>query len=171
MKFIPKMFCLFATLICGGQIGAAESQKTFISAARFVEQVALSDMFETKSSELAAIKGDTPTREFAGQMNAEHQKTSSQLQVIVRGRQADLPLPPRLNARRQTQIDRLAALDGIAFTNQYRKDQIQAHREAISLFQSFSMNGSDDRLRRWATETLPKLKEHLKHAETFSTPF
>jgi len=170
MNKTHSAICLMSILGCTAQAVAAEPSAAPMSPAHFVQQAALSDMFETKSSELAAIKADAPTRTFAGQMNADHQKTTSQLQVIVKGRQADLPLPARLDARRQTRVDRLSALDGAALTKQYQIDQVDAHRQAIALFESFSINGSDDRLRQWATETLPKLKEHLGHAEALPRP-
>ena len=160
---VVSLVLAFAT-----QSQAAELAKAPLTPAEFVQQAALSDVFEAKSSELAAIKADTPTFSFAAQINADPQKISSQLRVIVKGRQNDLPLPPRLDARRQAQVDRLSELDGEAFTRQYQLDQLKAHRAAVSLFQSFSISGSDDRLRQWATQTLPMLEEHLKHAETLS---
>jgi putative membrane protein len=76
---------------------AADRVPKVVSPAEFVTRAALFDMFETQSSELAAVKADKPTRAFAAMMNADHQKTSSQLGVIVKGHAKDLPLPPRLN--------------------------------------------------------------------------
>jgi putative membrane protein len=168
----PSLYaiCFLSMLGSTAQAGSPAHSKMPISPAQFVREAALSDMFETKSSELAAIKADTPTRSFAAQMNADHQKTSSELLVIVKGRQADLPLPQRLDARRQAEFDQLSALDGATFTKQYQMEQLKAHREAITLFRSFSAVGSDPRLRQWATETLPKLEEHLRHAKALAKP-
>ena len=55
------------------QSQAAELAKAPLTPAEFVQQTALSDMLETKSSELAAIKADASTRSFAAQINADRQ--------------------------------------------------------------------------------------------------
>lgn len=149
---------------------AAAQRPAAVTPAVFVTRAALSDMFETQSSELAAIKADVPTRAFAAQMNADHQKTASELGVIVKGRAADLPLPPRLDSRHQQRLDQLTALKGPAFTKRYQAEQIQAHRDAIALFETFASSGGEERLRQWAAQTLPKLQEHLEHAKALVTP-
>ena len=148
--------------------GGADAADKAVSPADFVRRAALSDMFETKTSELAAIKGDGPARAFAAQMNAAHQKTSSELGVIVKGHASDLPLPPRLDPADQRRVDRLEELDGAAFVQQYRSDQLAAHRKAIALFEGFVADGRDARLKEWAAKTLPKLKQHLSLAETLA---
>ena len=147
---------------------AADRGPKVVSPAAFVTRAALSDMFETQSSELAAVKADKRTRAFAAMMNADHQKTSSQLRGIVKGHAEDLPLPPRLDPAHQKLIDRLKGLDGDAFTKQYQADQLQAHVQAIALFEAFATNGVDAQLRQWAAQTLPKLKEHLKEAKALA---
>jgi putative membrane protein len=149
---------------------AAAQRPTAVTPAVFVTRAAVSDMFETQSSELAAIKADAPTRAFAAQMNAAHQKTASELGVIVKGRAADLPLPPRLDPPHQQRLDQLMVLKGPAFTTRYHAEQVQAHGEAIALFETFAASGGDERLRQWAAHTLPTLKEHLEHAKALAMP-
>lgn len=140
---------------------AADPKPAQLSNAEFVRRAALSDMFETKASELAAIKGDGSTRDFAAKMNEAHQKTSSELGVLVKGRAADLPLPDRLDAPKQKLVDRLAELGGETFHAEFATSQVRAHEDAIQLFRSFGMSGPAGPLRDWAQKTLPKLEEHL----------
>ncbi len=141
-----------------------------ISPADFVRRAALSDMYETQSSELAAVKGDAPARDLAAMLNADHQKTSSQLGVIVKGHAQDLPLPPRLDPAHQKLIDELKNLEGAAFSKQFLQQQRQVHQEAVTLFESYQATGTNAELRQWAVQTVPKLKEHLKHVESLITP-
>ena len=56
------------------------------SAQDFVNKVAISDMFEIQSSQLALSKqADADTKPFAEKMVQDHQKTSSELKGVVEG--------------------------------------------------------------------------------------
>lgn len=168
--------CLtFSLLSILGVSPAATAQEaahdaSVISPAEFVRRAALSDMYETQSSELAAVKGDAPTRALAAMLNADHQKTSSQLSVIVKGHAQDLPLPPRLDPAHQKLIDELKNLEGPAFSKRFLQQQRQVHQEAVLLFESYQATGTSAELRQWAAQTLPKLKEHLTHVESLIAP-
>ena len=55
------------------------------SAQDFVNKVAISDMFEIQSSQLALAKqADADTKPFAEKMVQDYQKTSSELKAVVR---------------------------------------------------------------------------------------
>lgn len=136
------------------------------STADFVREAAMSDMFETRSSELAAIRGDEPTRAFAAKMNEYHQRSSSELARIVKPHVTSLPLPSVLDNAHQAMVDKLRTLDGPAFTKQYRDDQIGALKAAVSLFERYGEGGSDGALKAFARKMLPVLREHLRMAET-----
>src|SRR3954466_12112013 len=49
----------------------------------FVQQVAISDMFEIQSNKLAQEKGNAAEKEFAAQMVTDHTKTSNELAQMV----------------------------------------------------------------------------------------
>ena len=48
--------------------------------------------------------------------------------------------------------------------------QIQHHEEAIALFKSEAARGTDREFRRFAAETLPALRRHLKALRALQTP-
>jgi putative membrane protein len=41
---------------------------------------------------------------------------------------------------------------------------VKDHEEAVRLFDLESRGGQDEALRKWAGQTLPTLKAHLRHA-------
>jgi predicted outer membrane protein len=45
-----------------------------------------------------------------------------------------------------------------------RPHMVQAHKDAVTLFQNEAKNGKDGEARAWAEKTLPTLQEHLKMA-------
>lgn len=153
------------TAMAGALIVAAAPMPMAPTTADFVKKAAISDMFEIQSSELAAIRADGPTRKFAAQMIEDHQKTSSELERLVKPHFEATPLPSQLDPEHKAKLDRLKQLDGTAFTAQYRSDQVGAHTAAVVLFDSYAQAGADEPLKAWASTTLPKLKAHLAMAQ------
>ena len=69
----------------------------------FVNKVAISDMFEIQSSQLALAKqADADTKPFAEKMVQDHQKTSSELKALVEGGKVKAKLPTALDSQHQT---------------------------------------------------------------------
>jgi putative membrane protein len=134
----------------------------------FVREVAVSDMFEIQSSELAAQKGDAATKSFATQMIADHQKTSGELKSFVSANANAGALPTALDSSHQKMLDRLKGLDGTAFNRRYHSDQVSAHKDAVSLFERYGKGGDDNTLKGWANTTLPALRSHLQMAQALN---
>jgi putative membrane protein len=136
------------------------------SAQDFVNKVAISDMFEIQSSQLALSKqADADTKPFAEKMVQDHQKTSSELKGLVEGSMVKLTLPTSLDSEHQNMLNELNAKSGKDFGQTYDQIQVKAHREAVALFEAYSKSGEDSELKTWAGKTLPHLKEHLSMAE------
>ena len=113
----------------------------------FVNQVAISDMFEIQSSQLALSKqADADTKPFAEKMVQDHQKTSNELKALVDG-------------------GKVKAKNGKDFDQSYDQVQLKAHRDAVALFEAYAKGGDNGELKGWAGQTLPHLKEHLSMAE------
>ena len=130
----------------------------------FVNKVAISDMFEIQSSQLALSKqADADTNPFAEKMVQDHQKTSNELKALVDGGKAKLPTA--LDAEHQKLLDDLKAKNGKDFDQSYDQVQLKAHRDAVALFEAYAKGGDDAELKGWAGQTLPHLKEHLSMAE------
>jgi putative membrane protein len=138
-----------------------------VSTREFVQQVAMSDMYEIQSSQLAAERGDAATKTFANQMIADHQKTSSELKSMAQsGGSAGMPAPPAaLDQKHQKMVDKLKGLSGTQLSKQYQADQVAAHKEAVALFDRYARSGDNAELKAWAAKTLPTLQQHLQMAQ------
>ena len=96
----------------------------------FVNKVAISDMFEIQSSQLALAKqADADTKPFAEKMVQDHQKTSSELKVMVDGGKVKATLPTALDSEHQKMLDELKSKSGKEFDRSY--DQISSRRTAM----------------------------------------
>ena len=138
---------------------AAQAQ----SAQDFVNKVAISDMFEIQSSQLALSKQpDNDTKPFAQRMVTDHQKTSKELKSLVDGGKVKAALPSALDAEHQKMLDDLKAKSGKDFDQSYDQIQVKAHQDAVALFEAYAKEGDNADLKKWAAATLPHLKQHLK---------
>ena len=91
-----KLALLAACLLWATQAPA----QTRVSTQDFVTKVAISDMMEIQSSELAlARQPDTDTKPFAERMVKDHQQTSRELKALVDGGKVKASLPSALDAR------------------------------------------------------------------------
>jgi putative membrane protein len=131
-----------------------------------VNKVAISDMFEIQSSQLALSKqADADTKPFAEKMVQDHQKTSSELKAVVGGSMLKLTLPTAMDSEHKKMLDDLKAKSGKEFDQSYDQIQVKAHRDAVALFEAYGKGGDNAELKSWASKTLPHLKEHLSMAE------
>lgn len=129
----------------------------------FVKEVAMSDMFEIQSSELAQQKAATEdAKKFAAQMITDHTKTSNELKSLAPNPAA---IPVQLDSSMQSKLDKLKKLQGDTFTKEYNSMQVSAHKSAVSLFERYANGGENAKLKEWASHTLPTLKHHLEMAK------
>jgi len=154
--------CLISAVSVSGQTRAPSTEE-------FVKKVAISDMMEIQSSQLALSRQpDADTKPFAEQMVKDHEGTSRELKSLVNSGKVKGPLPTSLDADHQKKLDELKSKSGKEFDRAYDQMQLQAHEEAVALFEQYSQAGDNPDLKTWAAKTLPHLKEHLAMAKKLS---
>src|SRR5208283_3913136 len=126
----------------------------------FVNEAASADRFEIESAQLAQSKGDASDKTFAQHIINDHQKSYSELKSI------DSNAPDALSSSDRKMLDELGRLSGSDFSKQFRRDQINAHKEAISLFRRYAEKGDNNQLKGFAAKTLPDLERHLQMADS-----
>ena len=131
--------------------------------ADFVQEAAVSDMFEIQSSQLAVDKLKGPEGDFAKMMINDHTKTSSELKALAT--EANVTVPGTMDASHQSMLDKLKDLNGDDFRKMYFSDQVSGHKDAVSLFQRYGNGGENAKIKDWAMTTLPALQHHLGMAQ------
>jgi putative membrane protein len=129
----------------------------------FVQEAAISDMFEIQSSKIALEKLSGPEKDFANHMITDHTKTTTEL--VGAAKNANVPIPAALDSSHQSMMDKLNSLNGDDFRKQYFSDQVSAHKDAVSLFERYGKGGENSNLKDWASTTLPTLQHHLDMAQ------
>ncbi len=131
----------------------------------FVKEAAMSDMFEIQSSQLAVEKGNAQAKSFAQHMITDHQKTTTELQGLIKTGVVKATPPTALDSSHQSKLDKLKKETGQDFTSTYDEDQVSAHKDAVSLFERYAKGGDNPQLKDWAGKTLPTLQQHLQMAQ------
>jgi putative membrane protein len=155
-----------ATGASPAQPGAMQTQA--MPGDQFAKTVATSDMFEIESSKLAEQKArDAKIKSYARLMVKDHSKTSAQLKQTLAKAKMNVELPAQLDAKHAQKLKDLQGASGDGFDQMYQQAQVEAHQEAVNLFQTYAANGDNKDLKRFASKTLPHLKAHLSKAESW----
>jgi putative membrane protein len=158
-------------LLAGPAFGQSVGEKTGVNSALgvtpktadFVNEAVTSDMFEIQSSKLAAERTQGDVQTFAQQMVSDHTKTTSELKGLAPT--AKVQIPDRMTSSQQSMLEKLKGLKGKDFAKQYMDDQVSAHKDAVSLFERYGKAGDNEKLKNWASQTLPTLQHHLDMAQ------
>lgn len=131
-------------------------------AEKFVETAAVAGMFEVESSKIAEEKAKSEdVKSFAAKMVEDHTKANEKLKEAA----GSMTVPAKLDSAHQAKIDQLKNAEAGEFDALYVEMQVSAHQQAVDLFGSYSQGGDDPKLKSFATETLPTLKQHYEHIE------
>jgi putative membrane protein len=132
----------------------------------FVKTVAISDMFEIQSGQLANQKAQNDdVKSFGQEMVDDHTKTSEELKELVKDEEIKVELPGKLDNEHQAKLDKLNGLSGAQFDKIYMQMQVDAHEKAVALFEAYAAAGENDELKDWAEDTVSDLRDHLKEAK------
>lgn len=154
---------------CLSVVGAAlaappvQAQAIVAGAAKsdFIRLASSGDMYEIESSKLALAKADNAAiKKIAQMLISDHTALSKKLMSL-----AGAKVPPALGKKHADMLEKLKAANGAEFTKLYIAQQIQAHKEAIDLFERYAKAGDDVQLKSFATETLPRLRSHLQEVQ------
>src|SRR3954447_23136927 len=145
MKKSLVAFAAAALLCSSAALAQSVGEKTGVnstlgitpSTADFVKEAAISDMMEIESSKIAQQKGNAEEKKFAGQMIADHTKTSSELQSLVSSGEVKAEIPAALDSSSQSKLDKLRNAKPEDFAGQYDPMQVSAHKDAVSLFERY----------------------------------
>ena len=163
-----------AVLICApAAMAQSVGEKTGVNSALgispttqdFVTEAANSDMLEIAAAKLAQERGNADEKKFAERMITDHTKTSQDLAGMVKSGDVKATVPTALDSSSQSKLDELRDAKPSDFSSTYASMQVNAHKDAVSLFERYSKSGDNPKLKDWTGTTLPTLRQHLEMAE------
>ncbi|MFL6448834.1 MAG: DUF4142 domain-containing protein [Bryobacteraceae bacterium] len=131
----------------------------------FAIKAAQGGLAEVKLGRLAAEKGASPdVKAFGQQMVDDHGKANEQLKAVAESE--GMTLPTDVNAKQQAMYDRLSQLSGAQFDSAYIKGMLMDHQEDIKDFKKEAQSGADEKIKSFASQTLPVIEGHLDKLKT-----
>lgn len=135
-----------------------------ISSEDFVHKASIANMFEIQSSQLALKKSeDENVKNFAKHMVEDHTQTGEKMKEALQS--SKLRPEGSFDSKHAQLLNTLNKASGKDFDRKYVSIQTDAHKEAVSLFDSYATDGKDSVLKNFAAQTLPTLQGHLKEVK------
>ena len=129
----------------------------------FAEKAAMGSQMEIEAGKIALKKSsDEKVKAFAQQLISDHTKASEDLKAAAS--QEGITVPASIDPKHQGMLDKLNGLSGAQFDAAFKAQMIEDHRKDIAMFEKQSASG-ESAVDKFASSTLPTLKQHLKMAE------
>ena len=142
-----------------------------IEGSSFARKMAISDLFEIESSNLALDRSNNnEVKAFARTIAQNHAQSTAKLKDAYMKSAISDPLPNKLDQEHAQEMARLRGLPDAEFDYAYMLAQVEDHQQAINLLQTYSLKGDNPLLRMFATEALPTVQMHLGDAQRLATP-
>ncbi len=132
--------------------------------AKFLMEAAEMQLEEISLGKLAQQKGNTPhVKELGKMMHEAHTKTLAELKALALSK--SVSIPTSITEDSKDAYEKLEVKTGNDFGKAYSEMMVEHHEDVIDLFEKASTDSEDAGIRSWASEKLPDLRVHLKHAE------
>jgi len=131
---------------------------------KFVECAATMDQFEIQAAKLAERNAqDDKIKQFARQITQDHQQSSQALQRAAQ--QAGIEVSQQLKPAQQAMLQDLQQMQGEDFDRAWLYGNVAGHTVAVLKYRDAAKECQNEQLKQFAQQTLPKLQQHLQHAQ------
>jgi len=93
---------------------------------------------------------------------------SAEINSLVTSGKVKATLPTDMTDAQKKMLDDLQAMKSDEFMEKYHSEQVDAHKDAVDLFERYGKEGEQPDLKAWAESTLPTLKHHLDMAKALN---
>jgi putative membrane protein len=126
----------------------------------FLAKATEGGMKEVEWGRLASQKAsNAEVKAFATRMIEDHGKSNTELARIA-GADAPKPMADKL-----APPAKLTTATGAEFDRAYMAEMVMAHQNTVALFEKQSRDGQDEAIKRFVTEKLPTVRDHLEKAK------
>jgi putative membrane protein len=119
-------------------------------------EVALAQVAERKAQ-------NQELKKYAQMLRQDHSQANQQLQPLAQ--KHGLSVNPPMDSKHQKKLDKLQGLSGAEFDREYATAMLKDHHKEIAKYEAASRNIQDPEIQQYVQTTLPKLRQHLQHAE------
>jgi putative membrane protein len=148
---------------------AAEKEKTAEAGkssldAKFIKKAANGGMTEVELGKIASQKGQKEeVKNFGERMVKDHGKANDDLKSVAS--KMNVQVSDKVNAKHQATIDKFSKMSADSFDAAYAKEMVRDHKEDIAEFEKAQGEVKNEDLKKFISDTIPMMKEHLEMAE------
>jgi putative membrane protein len=160
-----------------GQMGGADADRAMMAQldkiasmpdkapdALFALGAAAGNLWEVEFSRLAQSKAqDQKVKDLARKIEQDHGQANQRLQPIAQ--KMGLELPRSLPTDKQKKLSIYQAMSPQDFETCYLLENKAGHAKSITSYTDHQKSVKDEELRRYVTESLPKLQQHGMHIQ------
>lgn len=149
------------------QMLASLAPTSQIDPANYVQTAGQSGLFEVEAGKVAERRArSAEIRRFARMMVRDHTDADGRIRAAAAASNPPIPFPTALDPQHQETLAALRSVPRTEFDRQYMEGQVEGHREALELQQSYGESGGDPKLKAVASELTPIVRHHLDEAQT-----
>jgi putative membrane protein len=157
-----------ALVACLGVSRAADKEREALSDREFIARALDDSVNEVKLGQLAErLASSQKVKEFASKMVKDHKPVNEKLLDLARAYKLAVVTDMKKDAR--AIYNRMSKLTKAEFDQAYMKHMVEDHEKAVSLFERMSKKATDANVKKFAVDTLPTLREHLRMAKEINT--
>lgn len=153
-----------AALILALPFGAAAADKLSRGDQKFIQEAAEGNMAEIQMGQVAQQQGASDqVRKLGEHIASDHREAQAKLGALAGSHQ--VTLPTELSAKQKRALDKLSRQQGEAFDEAFVKQSISDHQKTVAMFRKAAREAKSEDVKRYASDNLPTLEEHLRQAE------
>lgn len=161
MKFLASSSLAAVMFFTSAAALAATTRNT----QNFIQNAVICNKFEIETSQQALEKSKNgAVRDFAQHMIDDHTKAQQKMTDTLQQENLSGLVPADVDRKHRKIENKLAKDSARNFDSDYVSAQVDAHKDAVSLFRKYSHKGDDPGLKNLAATLLPKLQSHQQMA-------
>jgi putative membrane protein len=129
----------------------------------FVNSVAAIDAYAAAAGRLAQEKGTAATKRLGKQLEDDHGQFTAKVTYAAKDVPGGVFVNASLSPEQMAGLEKLQGLSGAAFDSEFRQQMAAAHQSLERTMESYRTGGSEQALKVFAYQSLPKVRAHLSH--------
>lgn len=164
---LAMVLSMTAGAVLTNNVLANEVLANDMEASDFVEDVSQQNYAEIEAGKIVLEKGQSAeVKSFARKMIDEHTQANAKLGALAAKKDIEMEDETGLMDDAKAMMLKLRKEENV--DEAYLEQQVQAHEDAVKLFEKASTTLDDADLKSYAQATLPTLREHLAMAKKLS---
>jgi len=129
----------------------------------FVQNVALTDMYEVQAGQIAAMRSQSDdVQQFAKQMVDAHTQHLNELKKMIVKDMPGYKPPMQLDQTHQALLDDLQAANAQQLDPRYIAQQVDTHNQALYAMRMYMKSGDNPDIKAFAQQSAPIVTMHLQ---------